>query len=181
LVMPVEGALKTMLIEHAEPDEYIERTFSRDDAEQESSALPRTEWSRLLNDGNWVMAVPILTKYVKAAIPRYLTAATWYRTKYKRGGRSLREELPSRPSPFPGMTYLQTPTENIRPICVMCPRFILHQNGECSPGQKICFDDNLTVGMADYFKEGLDMPLPSPNINEPEIEKVIEDADVSKD
>lgn len=178
LILPVDDTLKTMLIRNAVPEEYTNLPFARDD-NQGTRELTSAEWAELLNNGNWVMAVPILTRFIRKAIPRYLTAAEWYRDRYKRTGRRKRKKLPSKPSPFPGMTYLQTPEKDIRPICVMCSRFILHQNGECSPGQKVCFEDgNLTVGVTDYFQEGLDAQQPSSNINEPEVEEMIEHGDV---
>lgn len=182
LVMPVEGALKTMLIENARPEEYISRTVDRDDDAQEAVKLSEKKWRALLEEGHWVMAVPILTRYIKGAIPRYITAARWYQDRYKSHGRKGREKLASRESPFPGLTYLQTPEKNIRPICIMCPRYILHQNGECYPGQAICFEEgNLTVGLENYFKEGLEKPKPEVNIKEPEIEEIIANGDVSND
>jgi hypothetical protein len=62
----------------------------------------------------------------------------------------------------------------------MCARYINHQNGECHPGQEICYE-NLSLGMFNYFKDGLDKPDPTPNIQEPEIEEMMSRGDLQDD
>lgn len=168
LIMPVEGALKEALIQFVTLDSFVDRTFDRSDGESAS-----TRWPALIEEGSWVIAVPILTKYVKKAIPRYLVAEKWYTgPRHRRRAREAE-------SPLPPLAYLQTPEKNIRPICVMCPRYILHQSGECLPGQSVCFEPgNLAVGTGDYFKDGLGAPDPSLNITD---EEALTDVILSQD
>lgn len=165
LVLPVEDALKKMLCE-IEPDEYINRTFHRDDAENTKTTIDNGDWIDLIKDGEWVMVVPILSKWMNQNMPRYLVAEHWFdaRTARTKKGRVI---LPSRPSPFTNRSYLQTPHRKIRPICVVCPRMILHQNGECQLGEKICYE-TLPLGLVNHFDEGGVIPGAPPNMLEPE-------------
>lgn len=39
---------------------------------------------------------------------------------------------------LPVFAYLQTPKGPVRPICMACPRYILHQAGRCSLGDPEC-------------------------------------------
>ena len=103
---------------------------------------------------------------------QYLTAERWFDTRNsRRRGRVITSR--SKPSPFSNRAYLQTPHRKIRPICVVCPRVILHQNGECQLGEKVCFE-SLPLGLTNHFEEALSMPDASPNELEPEEYELIE-------
>jgi hypothetical protein len=160
LILPVENSLVNLLIDHVTIESASAHPFNRDD---EQKAPTATEWQDLVTSEDWVMAVPILSKYVSSNLPRYITAAGKYRhpTGGKKGRRGRRRGgMVEVTEPFPNLTYLQTPTENIRPVCVACPNFINHQNGHCRLGEDICYT-NLSLGLTNHFKEGLDVPPPS--------------------
>lgn len=172
LVLSVEGLLKDMLTE-VPVNQYINRTQHRNDDESEPVKFPLAAWNELLGDDTWLMVVPVLPKWMHQNTPRYLVAEAWYRKRYKRVGRSGKEELPERESPFTVRSYLQTPHKKIRPICVACPRMILHQNGECQIGGEHCFT-NLPLGLVDHFAEAEAVPDATPNIQEPEEHEILE-------
>lgn len=168
LVMPVEAELKGMLKEYVKIDKGDAHPFHRDD-----TALPPTHenWSELLDATDWVMAVPVLPKYMKGNMPRYLTAAGRYRVALEEnGGKPVRPyrqkkgvRVPAIEDPFPSLTYLQTPEQNIRPVCIACPRFILHEQGHCRLGEPICYT-SLALGVKNHFEEGLSAPAAPENI-----------------
>lgn len=156
LILPVEPGLKENLIQNVEIEKGETHSFDRDD---EAAAPTPSEWQEALEEGEWVMAVPILSKYVAGNMPRYITAAGKYRNPSASNaptgrGRRGRVRLTVE-EPFPTLTYLQTPEQNIRPVCVACPRFILHQNGHCRLGEQICYE-SLALGMQNHFKDALD-------------------------
>jgi hypothetical protein len=66
------------------------------------------------------------------------------------------------PDPFPAFTYLQTPEQNIQPVCIVCPNFIKHQNGYCRLGEELCYSA-LALGLQNHFEEGMEEPLPTEN------------------
>lgn len=172
LVMPVEGGLEALLLEHCLPEKGETHPFDRDD-----SASPPTagDFSEALENGEWVMAVPILSKFIASNIPRYITAAGQYRApspenavvKTIAGKRRRRSGYAPKDlkEPFPTLTYLQTPQQDIRPVCIACPRFMLHQNGRCRLGEEICYT-NLAMGLHNHFEEGLSEKAPAANVIE---------------
>lgn len=172
IVLPVEGRLLAMLRD-VHVDQYVNRTQDRDDDENAATKMSSRDWNALLKDRAWLMVVAILPKWVKQSMPRYLTAESWYAQHYKSRGKKGKEALPIRESPFTNRSYLQTPQKKIRPICVVCPRMILHQNGECQIGGEHCFD-NLPLGMTDHFEEAASLPSAVPNVNEPEEYELLE-------
>lgn len=169
LVMPVEEKLnqqlKALAIEKA-----IDRPFDRDD----DAKLTTGDWHDQLSSGEWVLVVPLLPKWMHKNMPQYLTAERWFETRDNRRRRQGRMPAPTnRPSPFSNRAYLQTPHRKIRPICVVCPRVILHQNGECQLGEKVCFE-SLPLGLTNHFEEALAIPDASPNELEPEEYELVE-------
>lgn len=163
LVLPVEQNLRTML-EAVQPETYSNRTFDRNDAEQVPAKISQSDWTALCQDGEWLMVVPILPKWMKKNMPRYLTAERWYQEKIVRvKGQGRKKEV--RSSPFTSRSYLQTPEKKIRPICVVCPRMILHQNGECQIGDKVCYE-SLPMGLVNHFEETEALPDATPNAKE---------------
>lgn len=164
LVMPVEGSLK-VLLKQLTLDRTIEHRFRRDDEALEPQAPESGAWTNMLDDGFWVMAVPILARWAEKAAPRYLVAQGWYRERKRGPNHGVKNE------PLPMMSYLQTPEGNIRPVCAMCPRFIMHQNGDCKVGDKVCFE-HLPLGLENYFQKGLSVPDAPANVKEPEERRV---------
>jgi len=160
LVMPLTPELSNMLKMAAKPDVFIDRPFDRNDDESAGQAVSATEWEEFLNK-EWVVAIPILSKYAKQALPRYLTSPGWQNTR-----RGVVKQ-----NPFSEYTYLQTPERKIRPVCALCPRYMLQQEGQCSLGQRICYE-TLPLGFSDYYTEGLAVPEANNNINEPEEERL---------
>lgn len=154
LILPVENELKEMLSSEVILQVSSSIPFDRND---KAVGVSTPEWQALLEEGHWVMCVPILPKFVAGNVPRYLTAAGAYRLPKNSKARSKKEEFGALKEIFPAMTYLQTPEKNIRPVCVACPRFILHQNGECSLGEKICYD-SLALGVHNHFQEAMAVP-----------------------
>lgn len=165
LIMPVDDRLRTML-KKVGVEEYVNHTHDRNDEELHPEESIETEWLQMLDEDHWVMAVPILSRWANKSVPRYLVAQGWYNKRKKDPNKKIRE-YKTNPEPLPNMAYFQTPEKNIRPVCVMCPRFILHQNGECKVGDAVCYEA-LPLGMKNYFAEGLDTPDAPTNVKEPE-------------
>lgn len=167
LVLPVETSLTNLLLDHVEIEASDVHPYERND---NAPKITSDEWKALVTGEEWVLAVPILAKYINSNLPRYLTAAGKYRDptgkpKKRRGTPKMQEVL----EPFPTLTYLQTPDQNIRPVCVACPNFINHQNGHCRLGEDICYT-SLALGVKNHFQEGLDAPPPSKSDEHEEIE-----------
>lgn len=172
LILPVETNLKSLLLDTVKIDNGVTHEFNRND---KAEGITHAMWTGLLAVSDWVMAVPILPKFVASNLPRYLTAAGKYRsstqattevTKSLVRGRRRRMRTVSPGAveePFPSLTYLQTPEQNIRPVCVACPRFIMHQNGHCRLGEPICYD-SLGMGLQNHFDEGMKEPPPPANV-----------------
>lgn len=162
LIMPVESRLKEILSEDVKIELSVAHPYDRDD----QAVTPKhADFVELLEGDDWVMCVPILPKYVAENMPRYISAAGKVQFRGKRHGKAGFTRNPDPQSIFPALTYLQTPEQNIRPVCVACPRFIMHQNGQCQLGEKICYE-SLGLGVKNHFKEGLDTPMPTENILE---------------
>lgn len=162
LILPVENTLTNLLIDYVTIEAGEAHPFNRDDS---APAPTAEEWQELITSDQWVLAVPILAKYVASNMPRYLTAAGKYRDptgKVKRRRRRGAPVMTEVKEPFPTLTYLQTPEKNIRPVCIACPNFINHQNGHCRLGEDICYT-SLALGVHNHFKEGMDAPAPSRN------------------
>lgn len=164
LVLPVEGPLKKMLKNAIDKDtKEVNRPHDRNDEDADNTC-----WIDRLDVGEWVMAVPILPKWMNQNLPRYLVAAGWYGTEPKT------KKQKERTTPFTNRAYLQTPTRKIRPICVLCPRMIMHQNGECQIGEAVCYE-NLPIGMGQQL-EAADVD-DTPNLNELEEYALTHDVD----
>jgi len=166
LVLPVEMGLKTLLLDYVKIEAGEAHPFDRDET---AEATKDDAWREALETDEWVMCVPILSKYVASSMPRYITAAGKYRfpspgnNPAKRISRRRQNVMAGVTEPFPTLTYLQTPEQNIRPVCIACPNFINHQNGHCRLGEDICYT-HLALGMHNHFKEGLDAPPASENV-----------------
>lgn len=176
MVLPVEGVLLAQL-EAVRPSKYTNRTFDRNDHEGLPTKLDASDWTSLIRDGEWLLVVPLLSKWMAKSVPRYLVAESWYdqHTVYVSGKGKQRSA--KRESPYTNRSYLQTPGRKIRPICVVCPRMILHQNGECQIGEKVCFE-SLPLGMVNHFEESQALPDALPNAREPEEYQILHDGEL---
>jgi hypothetical protein len=173
LVMPVDDNLRKMLLE-LNLEEVVERTFERDDEAQTPRQARQKELTKLLK-GDWVLVLPVLTKWLRGKNlpaapaadpdadgngklgPRYLTSPKWL------GGKKRGEER-KKNSFLPSLAYLQVPGRKIRPICVACPQRIMQENGQCHLGEPQCYTQ-LSLGVQNYFKSGMQSPI-TPNIKE---------------
>lgn len=84
-----------------------------------------------------VVVVPILLrKRALKAVPRYLTSDKWFT---RQSHRPLEQIKPA----ISDLAYLATPhpapQDKVRPLCDICPRSLLQLQGECIPGQQICY------------------------------------------
>ena len=84
---------------------------------------------------DWLVVVPILPKIGAKNLPRYLTNKKWFTS-----GTHNRRRRRAESTPLPVLSYLQTPEENWRPVCIACPRFLQQQAGECQFGQQVCYE-----------------------------------------
>lgn len=176
IVLPVEGTLRTQL-ESVKPASYLNRTFDRNDTENTAAKIDDRDWKELFQDGEWVMVVPLLPKWMKKNMPQYLIAEGWYSQHSVRIRGKGKVKSERRESPFTNRSYLQTPHKKIRPICVVCPRMVLHQNGECQIGDKVCFE-SLPLGMVNHFDESLSLPESQTNVQEPEEYQLLHDEEL---
>jgi hypothetical protein len=170
LVMPVEQNIAKQLRD-LDVSSSKARPFHRDD----SATLTKAEWQKDIENGEWVIVVPLLPKWMSKNMPQYLTAERWFEGNTQKVMRRNAKKYgtPVRESPFSNRSYLQTPTRKIRPICVVCPRVILHQNGECRLGERVCFE-SLPLGITNHFEEALAVPDATPNELEPEEYQLVE-------
>lgn len=148
LVMPLDetlmGVLKGIDVE-VEKEICFHRTY------RPPPSLPNASFLHRLFEtaDSWVMCVPLLTRRVSPVEihARYLTATGKYMhplispyTTSITGRRSRRRWKNTIPDPFPAYTYLQTPTQDIRPVCTACPNIIQFYNGECRLGVGACYN-----------------------------------------
>lgn len=115
----------------------------------------------------WLCVIPLLPRTKKNGEgmrhPAYLTARKWKladntlsvmgASARKRLSKVLAAKMPTETpyarSPnnaFNDQAYLQTPEKALRPPCLMCPRYILHTQGDCQLGDLECFG-NLPLGI----------------------------------
>lgn len=121
-------------------------------------------WNDLITEYdliNRVAVVPILTiNKANKLKPQYLTAKQWFKRQGERFNdekkkirkRTARRRPPSatkrsrifKPA-VSELSYLSTPYEEphniIQPICSICPMAFKHLSGECTPGQKLCYEN----------------------------------------
>jgi hypothetical protein len=78
-----------------------------------------------------------------------LSSNTWFARQNKSKKKRRRSHLPKVPTvdgvkaSISELAYLATPEpppeDKIRPLCGICPRMMLHLQGECIPGQLVCY------------------------------------------
>ena len=111
-------------------------------------------------ENRWLSVVPLLPKMPRVAAlgtpghPTYLTAKRWgFKPRGKRYSRIATTEMVAPAyQAFDDQAYLQTPGKKIRPPCLMCPRMILQQAGQCQLGDPICFEE-LPIGVVQAFTQ----------------------------
>lgn len=121
-----------------------------------------------------VAVVPILTSKARKRLnPRYLSSKRWYNEQEQKKGRHKsnrptpmfhvpgeyldpRKKLPVQPA-ISELAYLATPLpapdDKIRPLCSICPRMLRNLQGECVPGQLVCYKS------LDFSKIGSDSEM----------------------
>lgn len=130
IVMPVVEPLHGML-------KALKPIHVTDPSKRENS----DNWSALMESSDPLIAViPILPRRARELMPSYLLNRKWIYT--------VARDKRKPENPFPVLSYLQTPTENFRPVCVACPRFNEHMAGKCNLGQKICYE-TLVLGQVE--------------------------------
>lgn len=153
LVMPVMGSLATLL-KKASPDYHCFRAHERNDDALVPVEYYADQWADFVDNGSFIMVIPIhpasLTSKDPVTYPTYLAAKGWAKLRDSSGPHGIRRRAGFDDvlnDMVPALSYLLTPTKMIRPICSVCPRFIHHQAGRCSIGEKICFS-SLPLGQA---------------------------------
>lgn len=140
IVMPLAEKLREQLREEA-PDIISQREADGLSTVRARSVNEHTVWNQLLDSADdWVIVSPILPRIASQMLPTYLTNNKWYwvhnRPEYTNSNRRAKPR--KKLSPIPNMAYLQTPTENFRPVCIACPRFNEHIAGNCMLGDPVC-------------------------------------------
>jgi len=143
LVLPFDEMIKKGL--YATPPKHVTTRFVRRYDEGIKAEVPTdvnkalwwTEFMEQYDMQSRVVVVPILLrKRALKAVPRYLTTEKWFQNQVRRGYKVLKE-------PISDMAYLATPhpapQDKIRPLCSICPRSLLQLQGECIPGQPVCY------------------------------------------
>lgn len=128
---------------------HIEATLVDDPADIMSAEERKARWTKLLglDAGNeWVFVFPLLPRGDQNFAPRDL-GADWSVTSRKEGKRDTQ--------PFTELAYLQLPDRKVRPPCLICPRYLQQQAGECSLGQQICYT-TLSLKSTDNAEEVFD-------------------------
>ena len=87
-----------------------------------------------------VAIIPVLVSTVRRIIrPRYLTSARWRKFKQNGANPTGKNALVA----YDEFAYLATPQpapqNKIAPLCMICPRMLLQLQGECTPGDEVCY------------------------------------------
>ncbi len=146
VVMPMSLAVRAVL-RMTQPRTISHKGFRRNDAGKNiplevTKANAEDWWKAFEVEHNIAMrlvVIPVLTtNRRKKQRPRYLGTRNWD-VEVKRSathGRNL-------PQYFNETAYLATPYEaphdKVVPICSICPRMLAHLNGECNPGDYVCY------------------------------------------
>jgi hypothetical protein len=165
LVLPIDEALMSAIY-GLKPKKLSHLRFRRDDdsmrvptgidGRKHKKAEIRAWWDENIvgkhNLEDRVAVIPILTSKVRKRLhPRYLNSQTWYRRQgeeAKKTGISNRRgkkeiDVSKLDGAISELAYLATPLpppeDKIRPLCSICPRMLRHLQGECIPGQLICY------------------------------------------
>lgn len=112
-----------------------------------------------------LVVIPVLTSVARKKIrPRYLANQKWFASNSQKN-KKQRKNLPvvnDIVAPLSEFAYLATPLadpfDKIRPLCSICPRMLRHIQGECVPGQPICYE---SLNFADIGGESDDASVQS--------------------
>ena len=159
LVLPIDDSLMTAIYD-LKPKKLSHLRFRRDD---DSMRVPtgidgrkhkkdeiRAWWDEQVvakhNLEDRVAVIPILTSKVRKRLhPRFLNSKRWFsRQDTMKLGNKKSKMDPTKLTPaISELAYLATthepPDDKIRPLCSICPRMPRHLQGECIPGQIICY------------------------------------------
>jgi hypothetical protein len=140
--------------------EVTHKSFQRDDSQKKVQVT--LEGNRVLRDAiqdwweafalehdlaNRVAVVPVLTSVARKKIrPRYIASQKWFADQEKQNVKRAkrgRTRLPQAGPALSELAYLATPLaapqDKIRPLCSICPRMLMHLQGDCVPGQAVCY------------------------------------------
>lgn len=148
LVLPFDAQVKRSL-RRIVPEMLTRKGFKRNDEEKNQEipdvkhiASAKVWWDAFFKEHRCderAVVIPILTRSIrKKILPLYMTAREWP-TTVARAQRTRSITIPV----LNEFAYLSTPKEapydKIRPICSICPRMLLHMQGECKPGELVCY------------------------------------------
>ena len=166
IVLPFTEELKEALYT-LRPASITRKHFRRND---QHKAIPAEINGKAIVDGrfpppavrNWwvefgeevdftkrLVVIPVLTSIARRKIrPRYIANQKWFASnnqqtlKRKKGLPVFNTTEVVQPlSDFAYLaTPLKAPQDKIRPLCSVCPRLMRHIQGECVPGQLVCYD-----------------------------------------
>jgi len=114
-----------------------------------------------------LVVIPVLTSIARRKIrPRYLANQKWFMphtqqtVKRKLTVVGSKEIAPALSDYAYLATPLKAPQDKIRPLCTICPRLMRHVQGECVPGQLICY---ASLNFADIAGDGNSASVQSNN------------------
>ena len=160
LVLPFSEDIRKVIYK-LKVAEVTHKLFQRDDTRKKVAAtlegkpLGKTEdnqewWEAFALEhdlANRVAVVPVLTSVARKKIrPRYIASQKWFADQEKLNAKRAkrgRTRLPQIGPALSELAYLATPLaapqDKIRPLCSICPRMLLHLQGDCVPGQAVCY------------------------------------------
>lgn len=173
IVLPVSEIMRKAIADALASATLTYKPFLRDDDAIFPGQRKDVTWAtNVFMKKEWVLALPLLPKDARAQTPRYLVAEKLYSfSKKDAKGRRTATINPTVTHAFSDLAYLQTPKKQIRPVCIACPRFIAHQGGECSLGEKICIE-TLMLGPR-YEAPARDTTITPAMINDPAVQEVL--------
>lgn len=171
IVMPLKNETLAMFEELA-IHKHVTQPHERGESTKEFHRTPEAGYPTLktlldLDNERWLCVVPLLPRSKKNGEgmrhPAYLTARKWKladntvnvvgasaRKRFSRAvAKKIAQETPidrGGNNAFNDQAYLQTPEKAVRPPCLLCPRYILHTQGECQLGDLECFG-HLPLGL----------------------------------
>jgi len=153
IVMPLSEDIKEVIYK-LNPSALTKAHFRRND---DDKAVPLAldkqrvlSWWKDFNEeydiDNRLVVIPVLTSLARRKIrPRYLANKKWFAANVQRQ-RTKQKNLPQSQTvnALSDYAYLATPLDapqdKIRPLCSICPRMLRHIQGDCLPGQPVCYD-----------------------------------------
>jgi len=111
---------------------------TRDKAGEARNSFFNKNWLK-----NWFVVIPILPLATrkdqpKKRFPAYLTAP-----------QHAKEDNMAFEGILDDDTVLFTPEGPIQPVCLKCPRHMVHVQGKCSLGSRLCYEELVLKGQVD--------------------------------